>query len=62
MVLSRVDTASHAVLNVCRRVCVIAATTVFFGTPPLGPKAKAAKGSADAKAIEVGVVAKDRGV
>jgi len=33
MVLSRVDTASHAVLNVCRRVCVIAATTVFFGTP-----------------------------
>jgi len=33
MVLSRVSTASHAVLNVCRRVCVIGATTLFFGTP-----------------------------
>lgn len=33
MVLSRVSTATHAVLNVCRRVCVIGATTLFFGTP-----------------------------
>lgn len=33
MVLSRVSTSSHAVLNVCRRVCVIGATTLFFGTP-----------------------------
>lgn len=33
MVLSRVSTATHAVLNVCRRVCVIATTTMFFGTP-----------------------------
>mmetsp|Transcript_14507 Transcript_14507/g.45379 ORF Transcript_14507/g.45379 Transcript_14507/m.45379 type:complete len:173 (+) Transcript_14507:2-520(+) len=33
MVLSRVSTASHAVLNVCRRVCVITVTTLFFGTP-----------------------------
>jgi len=33
MVLSRVSTATHAVLNVCRRVCVIAATTMFFATP-----------------------------
>merc|ERR1712039_1014027 len=33
MVLSRVSTAAHAVLNVCRRVCVIAVTTVVFGTP-----------------------------
>merc|ERR1712194_425195 len=33
MVLSRVSTATHAVLNVCRRVCVIGATTLFFNTP-----------------------------
>jgi len=33
MVLSRVSTATHAVLNVCRRVCVIGVTTVVFGTP-----------------------------
>merc|ERR1712157_317488 len=33
MVLSRVSTATHAVLNVCRRVCVIAVTTVVFGIP-----------------------------
>lgn len=33
MVLSRVSTATHAVLNVLRRVCVIGATTFFFGTP-----------------------------
>uniref|UniRef100_A0A7S4UZ91 Sugar phosphate transporter domain-containing protein n=1 Tax=Alexandrium monilatum TaxID=311494 RepID=A0A7S4UZ91_9DINO len=33
MVLSRVSTATHAVLNVCRRVCVIGVTTLFFGTP-----------------------------
>eukprot|EP00927_Polykrikos_kofoidii_P051951 TRINITY_DN45725_c0_g1_i1.p1 TRINITY_DN45725_c0_g1~~TRINITY_DN45725_c0_g1_i1.p1 ORF type:complete len:360 (-),score=47.51 TRINITY_DN45725_c0_g1_i1:98-1111(-) len=33
MVLSRVTTATHAVLNVCRRVCVIGVTTLFFGTP-----------------------------
>merc|ERR1712151_1305532 len=31
MVLSRVTTATHAVLNVTRRVCVILATTLFFG-------------------------------
>jgi len=33
MVLSRVSTATHAVLNVCRRVCVIGVATVVFGTP-----------------------------
>ena len=32
-VLSRVDTSSHAVLNVFRRVFVITVTTVYFGTP-----------------------------
>lgn len=33
MVLSRVTTATHAVLNVCRRVSVISFTTMVFGTP-----------------------------
>lgn len=33
MVLSRVSTATHAVLNVCRRVCVIGVASSFFGTP-----------------------------
>lgn len=33
LVLSRVSTATHAVLNVCRRVCVIGVTTIIFGSP-----------------------------
>jgi len=33
MVLSRVTTATHSVLNVCRRVCIISFTSAFFGTP-----------------------------
>eukprot|EP00401_Gymnodinium_catenatum_P018408 CAMPEP_0117576140 /NCGR_PEP_ID=MMETSP0784-20121206/62629_1 /TAXON_ID=39447 /ORGANISM="" /LENGTH=282 /DNA_ID=CAMNT_0005375353 /DNA_START=93 /DNA_END=941 /DNA_ORIENTATION=- len=33
MVLSRVSTSTHAVLNVFRRVVVICATTIFFGAP-----------------------------
>lgn len=33
MVLSEVTTSTHAVLNVFRRVVIIAVTTVFFGTP-----------------------------
>merc|ERR1712151_948727 len=36
MVLSRVATATHAVLNVTRRVCVIGTTTLVFGTPLSG--------------------------
>ncbi|KAJ8599431.1 hypothetical protein CTAYLR_007994 [Chrysophaeum taylorii] len=33
MVLNRVSTTTHAVLNVCRRVVVIAVTTLYFRTP-----------------------------